>query len=123
MTPRRFIRTVLILVSVCLALWQSAALIEIISQARGSGRSPLSSARGTGLPSVDGRTAQMLGSSAAVQAALKQLPVGTPAAAAGVVVFTPNGTRMTPAELEALKKHAERNRPKPPAETPPTKHR
>jgi hypothetical protein len=121
MSKGKIIKTVLISTAVCSGLWQAAKFIDVLSSAKGqrsiSGLIP--SPGKQGLSVLPPGVADALKSNPSM---LNQLVPGTapaPAKPKEMVIFSANGTPLTPAEMETLRREAERNRPKAPAPAPP----
>lgn len=125
MSKFKIVKTILVAGSVCAALWQAAKFMEILSEAKGqqASRNPTSMLSGLNLPGMPGGTGGKVPDPAEL---LKQIQgsgagAGKPEASKEkeLVIFSADGKKRTAEQLEALKREAERNRPKVPSTTPP----
>ncbi len=105
------------LACVCAALWQAASFLEILSRTRGRPRPADAALPGTGLPGLESLGGPGREPDSASAARLRVGTAVNGSSPGDMVVFTPNGSRLTDAEREALAREAERNRPKPPTES------
>lgn len=107
MSKRKLIKTVLLLASVCVGLWQASKFAEVLTRTRSE-------------QSIGGLLKQAHGKPASppdLMGLLKGVQQPTPPLGEekpdGIVVFSPDGKKLTEAEREALVREAERLRPKP----------
>ncbi|MBL8745584.1 MAG: hypothetical protein JNK58_04415 [Phycisphaerae bacterium] len=115
MSTGKIIKSVLICGSLSMALWQAAQFMEVLGETKSQqkGRRPASLLGGLSLTALQSAGA---GQTRDLPAALNQLAGAEMKTggegAAEIVVYSADGRRMTPAQIEALRREAERNRPR-----------
>lgn len=121
MSKGTIIKAVLVSGSLCAALYQAAQFMDVLSSAKGQQAMNRPQAGG-GAAGLQAMINGAGGAAPGAQDLLKQLggmgAVTETPATKEVVVFSPDGKKLTPEQQEALRKQAERNRPRVPANKP-----
>ncbi len=116
MSKGTIVKTVLVMGGLCAALWQAAQFMEILSSVKGQQGSagPRSAVGGLNLPGMPAGAGEAMKDHSGLLSQLGVSSSEVPAESKEIVVFSSSGKPLTPAELEALKREAERNRPRVP---------
>ena len=118
MSKGKIIKTVLVTATVCSALWQAATFMEVLGSAKGGQPSLPGLIPSAGAPGLSVLPPGIADAMNKNQSVLNQLMPGAPAtppAPKEMVIFSAQGKQLSAAEQEALRREAERHRPKVPA--------
>lgn len=126
MSKGKVIKMVLILGSVCASLYQAAQFIDILNNAKANnsltglvpgGIAPGGALAGSPLNALGADLAASQSAQADFFKRFGATSAAEPPKSKEIVVFSANGKKLTPEEAEALRKEAERNRPRAPAKS------